>query len=72
MQLKENHQDSKADGSGDEQFKELYQELVDIRKLLLMYRLLHHNETIPDVKLNIKNRYKQLTKPLIRLFQNSE
>jgi hypothetical protein len=37
-----------------------------------MYRLLHHNETIPDVKLNIKNRYKQLTKPLIRLFQNTE
>jgi hypothetical protein len=61
-----------VDGSGDEQFKELYQELIDTRKLLLMYRLLHHNETIPDVKLNIKNRYKQLTKPLIRLFQNTE
>ena len=37
-----------------------------------MYRLLNYNETIPDVKLNIKNRYKQLTKPLIRLFQNTE
>ncbi|HSF51250.1 MAG TPA: hypothetical protein VLA74_10860 [Nitrososphaeraceae archaeon] len=61
-----------VDGSGDEQFKELYQELEDTQKLLLMYRLLHHNETIPDVKLNIKNRYKQLTKPLIRLFQNTE
>ena len=61
-----------VDGSGDEQFKELYQELEDTRKLLLMYRLLHHNEIIPDVKLNIKNRYKQLTKPLIRLFQNTE
>jgi len=61
-----------VDGSGDEQFKELYQELEDTRKLLLMYRLIHHNETIPDVKLNIKNRYKQLTKPLIRLFQNTE
>ena len=61
-----------VDGSGDEQFKELYQELEDTRKLLLMYRLLNYNETIPDVKLNIKNRYKQLTKPLIRLFQNTE
>jgi hypothetical protein len=60
------------DGTGDEQFKELYQELEDTRKLLLMYRLLNYNETIPDVKLNIKNRYKQLTKPLIRLFQNTE
>jgi hypothetical protein len=61
-----------VDGSGDEQFKELYQELEDTRKLLLMYRLLHHNDLIQDVKLNIKNRYKQLTKPLIRLFQKTE
>ena len=38
-----------VDGSGDEQLKELYQELEGTRKLLLMYRLLHHNETIPDV-----------------------
>jgi hypothetical protein len=61
-----------VDESGDEQFKELYEELMNTRKLLLMYRLLHHNETIPDIKLNIKNRYKQLTKPVIRLFQNTE
>ena len=58
--------------AGDEQFKKLYEELMNTRKLLLMYRLLHHNDPIPNVKLNIKNRYKQLTKPLIRLFQNSE
>lgn len=58
--------------AGDEQFKELYQELIDIRKLLLIYRLLHYNDLFPNIKLNIKNRYKQLTKPLIRLFQNTE
>ena len=58
--------------AGDEQFKKLYEELMNTRKLLLMYRLLHHNDPIPNVKLNIKNRYKQLTKPLIRLFQDSE
>ena len=58
--------------AGDEQFKKLYEELMNTRKLLLMYRLLHHNDAIPNVKLNLKNRYKQLTKPLIRLFQNSE
>ena len=61
-----------VDESGDEQLNELYEELMNTRKLLLMYRLLHHNETIPDVKLNIKNRYKQLTKPVIRLFQNTK
>jgi hypothetical protein len=60
------------DESGDEQLKELYEDLMNTRKLLLMYRLLHHKDTIPNVKLNIKNRYKQLTKPLIRLFQNAE
>jgi hypothetical protein len=58
--------------AGDEQFKKLYEELMNTRKLLLMYRLLYHNDPMPDVKLNIKNRYKQLTKPLIRLVQNSE
>jgi hypothetical protein len=58
--------------AGDEQFKELYQELIDIRKLLLSYRLLYYNDLFPNIKLNIKNRYKQITKPLIRLFQNTK
>jgi hypothetical protein len=61
-----------VDDSGDEEFKELNQELMDTRKVLLMYRHLHHNDLIPNVKLNIKNRYKQLTKPVIRLFQNTK
>ena len=58
--------------AGDEQFKELYEELMNVRKLLLIFRLLNHNDPIPNIKLNIKNRYKQLTKPVIRLFQNTE
>ena len=33
-----------VDDSRDEQFKELYEELIHTRKLLLMYRLLHHND----------------------------
>src|SRR5574339_203040 len=61
-----------VDNAGDKQFKELKQELDDTRKLLLMYRLLHYNDSIHDIKINIKNRYKQLTKPLIRLFQNTD
>ena len=52
------------DGSGDERFKKLYQELEDTRKLLLMYRLLHHNEIIPDVKLNIKNKVQTVNKTI--------
>lgn len=58
--------------AGDEQLKELHKELLNTRKLLLMYRLLHYNDSFPNIELNIKNRYKQLTKPLIRLFQNTE
>lgn len=58
--------------AGDEKLKECYQELIQIRKLLLMFRLLHHTDSFPDIKLNIKNRYKQLTKPLLRLFQKTQ
>jgi hypothetical protein len=42
-----------------------------IRKLLFCYRLVHYNDTILDVELNIKNRSAELTKSLIRLFANS-
>ena len=39
---------------------------------LLVFRLLHFHEKIPDIKLNIKRREKQLFKPIIRIFQNSK
>lgn len=40
--------------------------------LLLAYRLLYFCEKIPDIELNIKGREKQLFKPILRIFQNSE
>jgi hypothetical protein len=55
--------------AGDEDYKLLLDELVDIRKVLLVYRLLHYSNPVPNVKLTIKNRDKQLCKPLIRLFR---
>jgi hypothetical protein len=33
--------------------------------------MVHYNDTIKDLNLNIYNREAELTKPLIRLFQNS-
>ena len=38
----------------------------------MLYRLVHFNDKIPDIRLNIENREKQLFKPIIRIFQNTE
>jgi hypothetical protein len=61
-----------ANPAGDERLQRLLDELEETRNLLLAYRLLHFNEKIPDTKLNIKGREKQLFKPVIRVFQNTE
>ena len=59
--------------AGDQENQKLLDELLEFRNTLLIYKLLHFHEPIPDIKdLNIKNREKQLFKPLIRLFQNEE
>ena len=57
--------------AGDPEFKPLFDELMDARKILFCWRLIHYNDPILDVKLNIKNRIAELTKPTIRLFQDS-
>jgi hypothetical protein len=57
--------------AGDTKYSELLDELQEMKRILLVYRLLHHANPIPDIQLNVKNRDKQLTKPLIRLFQDS-
>jgi hypothetical protein len=54
--------------SGDEKFKQLHDELVHIRKLLFAFRMIHHKDAIPDIKLNVIHRNEELTKPLLRLF----
>jgi hypothetical protein len=57
--------------AGDPKFQPLHEELMRTRKLLFCWRLLHYEDVILDVKINVKNRSAELTKPLIRLFQNS-
>ena len=37
-----------------------------------MFRLLHHTDKFPNIDVLVKNREKQLVKPLIRLFQDTE
>ena len=52
--------------------KKLYREIERFRKLLLVYRILHYDDQIPDLELSTKNRDKQLCKPLLRLFNNTK
>lgn len=55
----------------DPEYESLYDKLMHIRKILFCYRLLHREDQFLNVKLNIKNRISELTKPLIRLFYNA-
>ena len=40
--------------------------------IFLQYRLLHFHEKIPNIKLNIQNREKQLFKRVLRVFQGAK
>jgi hypothetical protein len=57
--------------ANEEKHVRLRGELEKTRKILFAYRMLHYNDIIKDVNLNIFNREAELTKPVIRLFRNS-
>ena len=52
--------------------QELYQELLDFRKLMLCYRLVHYTDELPDIETGLKNRDNELCKPLLQLFYKTE
>ncbi len=58
--------------TGGPQNKELLKELEDFRKLLLVYRLMHFKDPIPDLDIGIEGRDKELVKHLIQLFYGSK
>jgi hypothetical protein len=58
--------------AGDNEFTDLLNELLHHRKLLFAFRLLHYQDPLPNIELSIKNREKQLCKPVLRLFQDSK
>jgi hypothetical protein len=58
--------------AGEAEFQSLLDELNEMRNILLVVRLAHFHSAIPDVKLNIKGREKQLFKPVIRIFQKTD
>ena len=51
---------------------ELYEKIIDLRKILFAFKFIHQSDKFEDVNINIKNRNAELTKPLLRLFKNSE
>jgi hypothetical protein len=53
---------------GDTGLTELLKELNGVRNLLLCYRLVHRSDKIRNITVNLKNREKQLFKPVLRLF----
>jgi hypothetical protein len=57
--------------AGDQKYENLLIELKHVRKILLMYRLLHYFDGLPNIKVNLRGREKELFHPLIRLFQNT-
>jgi hypothetical protein len=58
--------------AGDLTHKKLFREINDLRNLLLVYRILHYDDQIHDMDLSIRNRDKQLCKPLLILFNNTK
>jgi hypothetical protein len=44
---------------------------MEVRNSLLIYRLKHYSEKLPDIKTNLHNREKQLFKPILRIFHNT-
>jgi hypothetical protein len=57
---------------GDLIKQKLYQELVDFRKLMLCYRLIHYTAHIPDIDTGLRNRDKELGGPLLRIFSGTK
>ena len=58
--------------AGDDIDQGLLDELNNVRNSLLIFKLLHQNDRIPNIKLNLQNREKQLFKPLLRVFQDTD
>lgn len=57
--------------AGENEHILLLDELMEVRNSLLIYRLKHYGEKLPDIKTNLHNREKQLFKPVLRIFHNT-
>lgn len=56
--------------TGEEEFKKAFTEIVEFRKLLLIYRMLHFNDHIRNIDIGLTGRNKELIKPYLQLFSD--
>ena len=52
--------------------QKLYDQLLDFRKLMLCYRLTHYDNELPELKLSVINRDRELSYPLLQLFYGTK
>ncbi len=57
--------------AGNETRKVLFNEIMKFRKLMLLYRLVHYQDSILDIDIGLEGRDKELCKPLQQLFNES-
>lgn len=55
-----------------ERLKHLHTDLNNLRKLLLIYRLVHFEDSIIDLDTGLEGRDKELCKPLLQLFYDTK
>jgi hypothetical protein len=58
--------------TGGPENKKLLQEIMNYRKLLLVYRLRHFKDPIPDLDIGVEGRDKELVKHSVQLFNGCE
>jgi hypothetical protein len=56
----------------NERLERLHNDLRSLRKLLLVYRLIHFEDPIVDIDIGLDGRDKELCKPLLQLFYGTQ
>jgi hypothetical protein len=66
------HQLKKAEDKRNPKYKKIISRTFFLRKLLLIYRMLHHEDIIEEVETNIDGRALELISPQLYLFNSDK
>jgi hypothetical protein len=56
---------------GDKNRLQRIEELIDLRKMMLVYRLIHFQDPIEDIEIELDGRDRELCKPMLQLFHRT-